>query len=452
MVFRSGLPLLFIASCLFLPQGICGQPEKTSKLSPKQRKLNLQSFEQVWSTVQEKYWDPKMDGLDWQKIHDQYRPKILKATNQSEVRELLSGMLGKLGKSHFGIIPAQLYDVIETKDGKKKNSSKGVVGLDFRVLNGQALVTGVTKGLPAEKAGIKAGWEILRIGQKKIPPILKKLRKEFKDSSRLQRKLILPVMRRLQGRQGDEVSILFADAQGKEYKKTLKRVTPKGKATKLGNLPTLYVDYEIRKRKGIVYFRLNVFADPVRVMPAFEKAVRSNRDAKGFIIDIRGNPGGIGIMAVGIGNWFISGKGKKLGTMVTRRGTFHLLLNRRPLTYKGPLAVLVDGLSGSTSEILAGGLQDLGRAEIFGTPTMGAALPSVIVRLPNNDGFQYAIANYVSVGGKELEGNGVIPDKKIPLTREALLAGRDPVLAGARQWIEKQKDKSVHLLRPLPSK
>jgi carboxyl-terminal processing protease len=66
---------------------------------------------------------------------------------------------------------------------------------------------------------------------------------------------------------------------------------------------------------------------------------------------------------------------------------------------------------------------------------MGAALPSIIERLPSGDGFQYAMANYISDGGEPLEGNGVIPDEEIRPTREQLLEGRDPVLEAAVRWI-----------------
>jgi carboxyl-terminal processing protease len=86
---------------------------------------------------------------------------------------------------------------------------------------------------------------------------------------------------------------------------------------------------------------------------------------------------------------------------------------------------------------LAGGLQDLRRAQVFGTRTAAAALPSVIERLPNGDGFQYAVANYISEGGKPLEGLGVKPDLEIKLTRAALLSGHDPVLDAALDWIKK---------------
>jgi carboxyl-terminal processing protease len=95
----------------------------------------------------------------------------------------------------------------------------------------------------------------------------------------------------------------------------------------------------------------------------------------------------------------------------------------------------VDEISISTAEILAGGLQDLGRARVFGSRSAGAALPSAIERLPNGDGFQYAFANYVRTGGQPLEGRGVLPDVEAPLTREALLAGRDPALEAALTWI-----------------
>jgi carboxyl-terminal processing protease len=108
-------------------------------------------------------------------------------------------------------------------------------------------------------------------------------------------------------------------------------------------------------------------------------------------------------------------------------------------TYRGAVAILVDGCSASTSEILAEGMKDLGRARVFGTRTAGAALPSAIDKLPNGDGFQHAVADYISEGGKSLEGAGVIPDVEVKLTQEALLAGRDPVLEAAIEWIHSRK-------------
>jgi len=127
--------------------------------------------------------------------------------------------------------------------------------------------------------------------------------------------------------------------------------------------------------------------------------------------------------------------------MLMRDTTLHFVVNPRAEVFKGPVAVLVDGSSASTSEIFAGGLKDLGRARIFGERTAAAALPSFIEKLPNGDGFQYAVANYISEGGQALEGNGVTPDTPVRLTREALLAGHDPVVDAAQQWIKEQRQK-----------
>jgi C-terminal processing protease CtpA/Prc len=103
---------------------------------------------------------------------------------------------------------------------------------------------------------------------------------------------------------------------------------------------------------------------------------------------------------------------------------------------KKPVAVLVDEGSASTSEILAQGLQDLGVARIFGRTTAGAALPSMIVRLPCGDLLQYAIAGYHSRSGKRLEGAGVLPDEVIPVDPGKIRDEGDPILNAALRWFE----------------
>ena len=145
------------------------------------------------------------------------------------------------------------------------------------------------------------------------------------------------------------------------------------------------------------------------------------------------------MMAMGMAGWFIEEKGRRLGTMYLRDNELKMAVLPRPDIYHGPVAVLIDGLSASCSEIFAGGLKDLGRARIFGSTTAGAVLPSTIEMLPNQDGFQYAFANYRSEKGDVLEGVGVIPDVEVYQTREALLQGKDRVLETALQWIGETK-------------
>jgi hypothetical protein len=187
-----------------------------------------------------------------------------------------------------------------------------------------------------------------------------------------------------------------------------------GKMVEFGNLPNTRVEFESKTLdRGIGYIRFNEFLDPVSIMPKFEAALKNFAKVPGVILDLRGNRGGIGIMATGMAGYFISEAGQKLGEMKMRDTTLEFNVFPRPNAYKGRLAILIDEGSASTTEILAQGLQDLKRARIFGTRSAGATLTSDIIRLPNGDGFQYPTAMYISANGRVLEGNGVIPDVEV---------------------------------------
>jgi C-terminal processing protease CtpA/Prc len=83
-----------------------------------------------------------------------------------------------------------------------------------------------------------------------------------------------------------------------------------------------------------------------------------------------------------------------LGTMHMRSGAFTFAVVNQPNPYLGPVVILTDGSSASTSEIFAGGMQEIGRAVVVGDRTVGAALPSVFQKLPTGALFQYAIADF----------------------------------------------------------
>jgi len=262
----------------------------------------VQSFEVIWSTLRDHYWDASMAGLDWRKVHDDYLPKVAAAGNLDEARLVMEEMIHKLPGSHLALI-----------------WRKGAMGLPQRVI--------------AEH-------------------------------------------RKLAG--------------------------------------------------GAGYIRLNIFLDPVSVMPEFERAIGDLRSTPGIVLDLRGNPGGLEVMAMGIAGWFVGDEGKILGTMTGRTSQREFEINPRPEPYTGKLAILIDGGSGSTSEILAQGLKDLGRARLFGARTMGEALPSQVIPLPDGDRFQYPEANYTSFKGRMLEGNGVEPD---------VATASDLALEAAVNWI-----------------
>lgn len=189
---------------------------------------------------------------------------------------------------------------------------------------------------------------------------------------------------------------------------------------------------------NIGYIAFNGFMDPAYLMKSFNDAMRSFMDADGVIIDLRGNSGGLGAMAMGMAGWLIA-ENQQLGTLHMRDNEIKMIVQARPTPFTGPVVVLVDGLSGSASEFLSGGLQEIRRACVVGSRTKGEALPGQFTTLPNGDVFLYATANFVSAAGKTLEGIGVIPDIEVHHTRAALLEGIDLPLEAAIAWIRNRE-------------
>jgi carboxyl-terminal processing protease len=159
------------------------------------------------------------------------------------------------------------------------------------------------------------------------------------------------------------------------------------------------------------------------------------------VLDLRGNPGGLAAMMMGIAGHFVPDR-VSLGEMRTREGTLRFFANprtaapdgRRVKPFGGRVAILVDQLTGSASECFAGGMQAIGRARIFGERTMGQALPALFDRLPSGDVLVHAYADFVTAANRRLEGRGVEPDVQAPWSREALLEGHDAAIARAADW------------------
>jgi carboxyl-terminal processing protease len=422
-------------SALLLVLAVLACTHVFAQLTPKQKTDNLESFEFVWRTVKDRHPDPKLNGLNWQAIHDSTRPQIEKAQSMEEVRKILRAMLGKLEASHYAIIPSDVYKDIDNPSDKPADD--GTPGITPVIIGDKAVVGTVDPDSPAAQAGIRPGMVLDAINGSRLDSSLKLL-DNTKDPE-TQRIVEQSVSNKLNGPADKSVALDVTDEQGNAKHLEFQRAAPKGTLVHFGNLPELRLYFDSRTlADGAGYIHFNEFLDPASIMPKFENAVKSFDNAPGIILDLRGNPGGIGLMAMGIAGFFIDKSGQKLGDMKMRDTTLKFVIFPRPKTYNGPLAILIDEGSASTSEILAGGLQDLKRARIFGTRSAGAALPSDIVRLPNGDGFQYAQASYTSESGKVLEGNGVKPDVEVRQTRDALAAGRDLALETADEWIRAQ--------------
>jgi carboxyl-terminal processing protease len=118
----------------------------------------------------------------------------------------------------------------------------------------------------------------------------------------------------------------------------------------------------------------------------------------------------------------------------TRRSTTS---GARVKPFDGAVAILIDALSVSTSEVFAAGMRLVapGRARVFGQRSAGQALPAVIYKLPTGDVLMHAVGDLVLSDGTRVEGEGVRPDVEVPLRRSDLLADRDASLDAAVRWI-----------------
>lgn len=406
------------------------------------------TFDVVWETVRDTHWDPELNGVDWEAARERFRPAVQTALSMFAARGAMRDMLDLLKQSHFGILPSQTGFVpgpcdrtphthAATADQELATQS-GALGLHVRVFNEQALVTRVEPGLPAEAAGVQPGWELIAVNERTVAACLEHVSKSHADASAdLVSERSFTIHRMLRVEQGESVALTFDTPDGVRILHQLQAVEPEGALAAFGHLTPIHVQIESRRLSDgqIGYLTFNVFLDPETIMPAFERAVRDFAGCDGVILDLRGNPGGIGAMAMGMAGFFLTERGSSLGTMQSRDATLEFIVFPRPRAYTGRLAILIDEMSASTAEILAAGLQDLERARLFGRHTAGAALPSHIRDLPNGDRLQHAVANFLRTDGRSLENHGVEPDQVVIPTREQLSAGEDPVLEAAKAWI-----------------
>ena len=167
-----------------------------AQLTPEQKRLNTASFEKVWTTIRDKHWETKPGGLDWQAIHDEFRPKIDKADSMEQARAVMREMLGRLHQTHFAIFPAAVYDDVDLDEGGEASP-----GIDLRVLDGIAVVTRVDPDSPADYAGVKPGWMVVSVEGKPLAPAIQML---SADPQIHELTLERAVLSRLSGRRGRE--------------------------------------------------------------------------------------------------------------------------------------------------------------------------------------------------------------------------------------------------------
>jgi carboxyl-terminal processing protease len=404
--------------------------------------LPLATFDTAWSIIARSHWDSTYNGVNWTALRDSLRPKAAAASTQQELRQVLQTMVLSLRQSHFAIIPQEVSDVALGEGPSRGEGGEGQIGVAIRWIDGKIVVSHVESDSPAEAAGVRAGWLLERLGDDSIAARVARLPASL-DPRRVALSAYSLSEGGLRGAPGTPVTATFVDDRGTERTLTLTRAPARGTSVKFGNLPPQqsYLEWERRMEGGktIGIIRFNIWM-PV-LARQFDIAMDSLRQSDGIILDIRGNFGGVAGMAMGFAGHFVDTV-IPVGVMKTRVQDMKFAINPRRVNtanqrvtpFAGPLAIVVDELSISTSEVFAGGLQALSRARIIGSQTAGQALPAVAERLPNGDILYHAIADFLSPSGARMEGDGVIPDQPVRLTRDALLEGRDPALDAAVRW------------------
>ncbi len=161
---------------------------------------------------------------------------------------------------------------------------------------------------------------------------------------------------------------------------------------------------------------------------ATRSAIRRLADegATAYVLDLRGNPGGLLNQAVSISSLFLR-SGSMVASLAGAHRPFRIVYSHGNVAVTAPLAVLVDAASASASEVVAGALKDHGRATILGLPTYGKSYVQQIDKLPSGAALKLTVARYLTPAGHDISEGGVRPDifSLHPLAAALhLLAGR----------------------------
>lgn len=401
-------------------------------------------FDGAWTAVRDKHFDKALGGLDWNAQRAKYEPLALAAPDEPTFYRFLNQMLGALGQSHLqvhgpgedaGPPPDESAlaqeSAVAVDSVREVGPDHGDPGLVIRSIEGKPTITRVRPGSSAASAGLKPGFIVTHIGGRDLStlPSAGRALRPVEERFRL-RQL---TMRRLAGPVGSRVSLRGLDGQDRPIEVMLTRDPPPARPIQVLNMSPVVPDVTSKQIGDVGIVAFNIFLlQPV--LADVQKAVEGfrSRGVKTIIVDVRGNPGGIGAGAIPLAARFAS-KPINLGSIVYRDFANTLVttnsLGVKPFT--GKLIILTDEGTASTSEIFAAGMQEAKRAQVVGDVSAGEALGSVIEQLAGGAMIQIPVADYRTPQGVPVEGRGVQPDRRVTETRAGFLAGHDLVLDAA---------------------
>ena len=392
------------------------------------------AFDVVWNTVNDKYYDATLNGVDWVAVRAIYEPQIMSAADDDRYWELLDKMTGELKDAHTRVHgPKQA--------AQQRDQEIHALGLGFVEIDDALIVT--TTHLESDPwwAGVRAGMSIKTIDGEPAMTRYRRLMTSVRDSSTPWARARGAVRKIVAGDVDTKVTMTFLRMDGSEITATMKR-------RKFRTPP------EFTQRvlpSGFGYIRFSNFIG--NLQSGILQAIDSMKDGPGMIVDLRNNGGGSGDMASTLVTKFLSTK-TTVGRMLTRSGkpvtiAFFPVMKLAPefngdkaSAYTKPMVILTNEGSASASEIFAGALQDLNRATVIGQRSCGCLLGYLgYADLPGGGQLAYSELGFVSTKGRRIEGVGVLPDVEIKPAREDILFNRDRVLEAAENFLQARAEK-----------
>ncbi|OGI85896.1 hypothetical protein A3A01_01160 [Candidatus Nomurabacteria bacterium RIFCSPLOWO2_01_FULL_39_17] len=343
----------------------------------------------------------------WNAINEKY-PDAIKINDQKRVYGAISGLVNSLDDPYSAFFNPEDTKIFEDDI----SGSFGGIGVEIGMKNKIITVVAPLKDTPGYRAGIKSGDKILKIDQ------------IITSDMTVEKAVSL-----IRGEKGTTVVLTVFRDEEKEPRE-IKIVRD------IINVPTL--DTELRP-DGIFVIKLYSFsansADLFRL--ALKKFSESNTDR--LLLDLRGNPGGYLDIAVDMVSWFLpNGKvvviedyGNNAKQKVFRSVGYNVF------TDKLKFVILIDGGSASASEIVAGALQDHGRAKLVGEQSYGKGSVQEVMKITSNTILKITVAKWLTPNGTSISTKGLTPDYKVEYTKE------DSTSEGKK---DSQVDKAVELL------
>lgn len=297
----------------------------------------------------------------------------------------IEGMLESLNDPYASLLEAEYFELgLSNLEGVFEG-----IGAYVTVKDTQFIIIAPIAGSPADKAGIKAGDIILEI-----------------DGESANDMNFAEAILKIRGPAGTVVKLLVLHESGTEPEE-IEIIRTKVE------VPSLHF-----KMEGDIAY-INIIDFTARTEKELSQALQSlpEKKAKGIILDLRGNPGGLLDVVVDVASHFLSE-----GTVVKVRDNqgnvkpYNVIAST--LVTDLPMIVLVDNRSASGSEVLAGALQDHDRATIAGNITYGKGSVNVFRQLDDGSGLYITTARWLTPSGRLIEGQGIEPDIELELTGE----------------------------------